>query len=276
MMAASSLSSHATTFGGTDMHRRRVASQIAATLLLVLPSASDAIVARPSEMVGPPRLNLSSACPSRITVVGGATAGPAIPFTSLRIGAPVRRGTVPFITGGGGTSNAFEMERRRRAGLPTTPEPYDLGGSALPVVFAPDVRDARWQPYQILPLKSVNTPVDPVSLIFAESVSPSRGRIVSLELSLKQRPTAKPRVRVSGSGGPNCSSGPSFDIFAPTMTTSHIRRLFSSAACNWYNLANCAAADRPRGQVLFVQDLGDGFFKYRWVNYGHPSAIKTP
>ncbi|MEG3150160.1 hypothetical protein U1769_09700 [Sphingomonas sp. ZT3P38] len=131
--------------------------------------ASFAIVAVPPQVVGPPSYMASADCPAQFARPGGTTMGAAIPVPALRLGAPAQRATVSFGTGGGGTSNAIELARRRRLGLPTEPKTFDLAGSALPMVYAPEgtLFASGFYAYQRLPLTTKSKNYWPNGLIYA-------------------------------------------------------------------------------------------------------------
>ncbi len=100
--------------------------------------ASFAIVAVPPEIVGPPSSYMTNGdCPTQFARPGGTTMGAAIPVPALRLGSSVQRAKESFGTGGGGTSNASELSRRRSLGLPTAPKTFDVAGSALPRSMLP-------------------------------------------------------------------------------------------------------------------------------------------
>ena len=137
------------------MRGSRTISMAAGFALVAAASSSNAIVARPAETVGPPQIWLASSGPCRTTISepGGSARGPDIPIAALRLGSPVSRAKTSFTTGGGGTSNASEMMRRKEAGLPYAPVAFDSSSSALPVVYAAQPSETNGAyPYQRLPL----------------------------------------------------------------------------------------------------------------------------
>jgi len=251
-----------------------VSGRIASALVLPLLCVSSPSVgryARPSEMVGPPIIQLGGGCTTRFDSPGGTQIGVTIPIPALRLGAPVRRGLVSFITGGGATAWSAEMERRRRAGLPYVPKTFDVAGSARPEVYSADVAEAaRWQAYQQLPLKSLSRDYDPNGLVFALAMSTTEGRIASLQLTLRKAPTATPKLRVITGAAHNaskCLQQQRIDVYAPAMTANRIRSLFGPSGCSWHQLAVCKASEWPRGQVLFVQQQDSSHYVHRWVDY---------
>ncbi len=151
--------------------------------------ASFAIVAVPPEIVGPPSYMASVDCPAQIARPGGTKMGAVIPVPALRLGSSVQRAKESFGTGGGGTSNAMEAARRRSLGPPTAPKTFDVAGSALPSVYAPDAAQSAsgFHPYQRLPLKTVSKTYWPNGLIYAQPTSATMGRIVSLALRFHRR-----------------------------------------------------------------------------------------
>jgi len=251
---------------------RRIVSALILPLVLVS-SQSAGIIARPVEVVGPPKIliQMKGGCAARFETPGGTRIGAAIPIPALRLDAPVHRGLMSFTTGGGGTSRAAEMARRRSAGLPYAPKTFDVAGSAPPEVYSADAAEAaRGQAYQQLPLKSLSQDYDPYSLVFALATSTTEGRIASLELTLRKAPTAKPKLRIFAGAAPNapeCTQLQRLDVYAPAMTANRIRSLFAPSGCNWYQLAVCKPSEWPRGQVLFVRDQGTGHYMHRWIDY---------
>ncbi|MEO8374410.1 MAG: hypothetical protein ABI471_04240 [Sphingomonas bacterium] len=255
------------------MRGSRAISTVVGVALVATSSGSNAIVARPAETVGPPQIWFASSGPCRtmISEPGGKTSGAEIPIAALRLGSPVSRGKTSFTTGGGGTSNASEMMRRKQAGLPYVPATFDSSSSALPVVYAAQPSETNGAyPYQRLPLKPVSGAYDPWALIFAQPISGARGQIVSLSLDMKNMPAATPKLRVV-SGLP-VSSGAcqrqTLDVYAPAMTAGQVRGLFSTSSCNWYRLSTCQRSQWPRGRVLFVLRYEKATRDtYRWVDY---------
>ncbi|MEP7007878.1 MAG: hypothetical protein ABI810_18000 [Sphingomonas bacterium] len=216
---------------------------------------------------------LTSGGPCRWTISepGGSARGPDIPIAALRLGSPVSRGKTSFTTGGGGTSNAAEMMRRKEAGLPYAPVTFDSASSALPVVYAAQPSETNGAyPYQRLPLKPVSGAYGPWALIFAQPISGTRGQIVSLSLDMKNMPAATPKLRVvSGISASGACQRQTLDVYAPAMTAGQVRSLFSTSGCNWYRLSTCQRSQWPRGRVLFVLRGGKGVSNlYRWVDYG--------
>lgn len=235
--------------------------------------ASFAIVAVPPEVVGPPSYISSVDCPSQIARPGGTRMGAAIPVPALRLGSPVQRAKESFATGGGGTSNAAEAARRRSLGMPTAPRTFDVAGTALPVVYAPEAAQSAtgFYPYQRLPLKTASKDYWPNGLIYAQPTSATTGSIVSLALTLSKSPAAKAMFRITPaerSYAGVCQRHPSIQVFASAMSADELGRLFSSSACNWRRLAACKQAEWPHGQVLFVQQTRSGVgYEHRWVDY---------
>ncbi|MEO8374408.1 MAG: hypothetical protein ABI471_04230 [Sphingomonas bacterium] len=248
----------------------RVSRWIPATIslaLILLPAGSGARAIRPPDIVGPPQYSSAAPCSTRFTEFGGSSAGTQIPIPALRLGEPIRRATTSFTTGGSGTANAYEMERRRKAGLPYEPVMFDTSSSDLPLVYAEEAANAYL--YERLPLKTLSKAYDPYGLIFAQPVSPTAGRIASLQLTMAKAPSALPRVRaLFGQPSPGGCRDRTVDIYAPAMTARQVRDLFSHSQCNWWQLATCTESQLPRGRVLFVA-LGDGpaRYTYRWVDY---------
>jgi hypothetical protein len=160
--------------------------------------------------------------------------------------------------------------RRKRAGLPYAPRIFDTSSSALPVVYLPQPSEAAgWYLYQILPLKTVSNAYDSWALVYAVPVSASRGQIVSLSLGMKNAPAATPKLRlVSGVSGAGECQRQTLDVYAPAMTARHVRSLFSTSGCSWYELSACQRAQWPRGRVLFVvRDEKASRSVHRWVDY---------
>ena len=235
--------------------------------------AGFAIEAALPQVVGPPSYRASVDCPSQFARPGGTTMGAAIPVPALRLGSSVQRAKTSVATGGGGTSNAIEFARRRRLGLPTAPKTFDVAGSALPMVYAPEgtLSASGFYPYQQLPLITASKGYWPNGLIYAQPTSPSAGRIASLVLTLSAPPAARPKLRMTPAWKTSediCQRDQRIDIFASTMSAEHLRRLFSPSGCSWSRLASCKPTEWPHGQVLFVQKMGNGvFYEYRWVDY---------
>ena len=252
-----------------NISRRTVSALILPLVLVSSPSLGR--YARPSQMVGPPVIQLNGRCAARVETPGGTLIGAAIPVPALRLDAPVSRGSVPFVTGGSGTAWFAEMERRKRAGLPYEPRTFDVAGSARPEVYSANRAEAaNWQLYQRLPLRTLSRDYDPNSLVFALATSATEGRIASLQLTLRKAPSAKPRLRITARPGLDaavCPQPQSLDVYAPAMTAGQIRSLFESSECNWHRLTNCPRSQWPRGQVLFVQRQGNGSFVHSWVDY---------
>ena len=249
---------------------RRIISTLMLPLVFVS-SPSAGIVARRPEMVGPPIIALNGRCTARFEMPGGNGIGAAIPIPALRLDAPVRRSSASFTTGGSGTAWFAEIERRKRAGLPYEPRTFDVAGSARPEVYSANaVEAANWQLYQRLPLRTLSRDYDPHSLVFALATSATEGRIASLQLPLREAPTAKPRLRITARTGLDATVCPqlqSIDVYAPAMTAGQVRALFEASECNWRRLANCPRSQWPRGQVLFVQRQGNGYYVHSWVDY---------
>jgi len=249
-----------------------MASMLAGIALVATSSSSNAIMARPVDTVGPPQIWLGGGpCRATFSEPGGKTSGPEIPIPALRLGSPVSLGKVSFTTGGGGTSNATEMMRRKQTGLAYMPAPFDSSSSTLPIVYAPPAAETRsGYPYQRLPLKSVSGAYDSEALVFAQPGSGTRGQIVSLSLGMKNAPAAAPKLRVVS--GPPVSAGTcqrqTLDVYAPAMTARQVRGLFSTSGCSWYQLATCQPSQWPHGRVLFVlRNEKATRSLYRWVDY---------
>lgn len=227
---------------------------------------APARMAIPPKLVGPPALALG-VCPVELATPGGAGIGAEIPFPALRLGAPVARNPLSFATGGGGTANATERWRRQQAGLQYDPATFDPGASAMPSVFAVEASQVPAPSiYQRLPVKTL--PVE--GMIFAQAVSPTRGRIASLALMLDNKPSARPRLTITGARPmlAGCQRDNPIHVYAPAMTAPQLRRLFSPSGCGWNRLADCTRAERPKGRVLFVQkQQGANRYEYRWVDY---------
>lgn len=251
----------------------RVSRWIPATVslaLILLPAGSVARMYRPPESVGPLSYWSAPPCSTRFTEFGGSTTGTQIPIPALRLGQPIRRATTSFTTGGSVTANAFEMERRRKAGLPYEPAMFNTSSLDLPLVYAGEAAAAaNAYFYERLPIKTVSKGYDPNALVFAQPVSPTAGRIASLQLTMATAPSTLPRVRaLFGQPSPGGCRDQAVDIYAPAMTARQVRDLFSPSQCNWWRLAACTESQLPRGRVLFVA-LGDGpaRYTYRWVDY---------
>jgi hypothetical protein len=160
--------------------------------------------------------------------------------------------------------------RRKQAGLPYAPAMFDSASSALPIVYAAQGSDPKgWYPYQKLPLKTATDAYDSWGLVFAQAVSGTRGQIVSLSLTMKNRPSATPKLRVAGGisvSGP-CGQQ-TLDVYAPAMTVRQVRGLFSTSGCNWNQLSACQRSQWPHGRVLFVlrNEIATRSL-YRWIDY---------
>lgn len=251
----------------------RVLRLIHATIALAMimtPMESIARYARLPDIVGPQSTAFIGSCPTRFSDIGGSAIGAQIPIPALRLGAPIRRATTSFTTGGSGTANFAEMQRRREAGLPYEPATFDVTSPAAPLVYATDVANAgNAYLYQRLPLKTGSGMYGPDALIFAQSMSPTAGRIASLQLTMAKAPSTAPRVRLTigrpMSGG--CQDQV-IDVYAPAMTPEQVRQLFALSSCNWRQLSGCTESQWPRGRVLFVQPSdGPARYNYRWVDY---------
>ncbi|MFA6115919.1 MAG: hypothetical protein WC729_18125 [Sphingomonas sp.] len=219
-------------------------------------------------------------CPSQIARPGGTTMGTAIPVPALRLGSSVQRAKESFGTGGGGTSNAAEFARRRSLGLPIAPRTFDVAGSALPAIYAPEAAQSvsGFYPYQRLPLKTASKGYWPNGLIYAQPASATMGRIAALVLTLSRPPAAKAKLRITPAWKTNegvCQRQPGIDVFASAMSFEQLRRLFSPSGCNWRQLAACKPAEWPRGQILFVQQTRGGVgYEHRWVDYDMLAAAR--
>lgn len=238
--------------------------------LILLPAGSSARYASPPATVGPQISWSAPPCPTRFTEFGGSAAGAQIPIPALRLGGPIRRATSSFTTGGSGTANNAEMQRRKDAGLPYEPAMFDAGSSTPPLLYAAEKTEtAVARLYQRLPLKTRSKAYDPFALIFAQPVSPTAGRIAALQLIMAKAPSIRPKVRAFfGRPSPDGCRDQAVDIYAPAMTARQVRDLFSPALCSWHYLATCTRSQWPRGRVLFVAP-GDGpaHYSYRWVDY---------
>ena len=250
----------------------RAIAMVAGVALVATSSSSSAFMVRIPETVGPPEIALGGPCPVTITEPGGRTGGAEIPIAALRLGSPISRGKTSFPRGGGGGTSYFaQRARRQQAGLPDTPVTFDSSLSALPVVYAAlPSETVRWYIYEALPLKPVSGAYDPLALVFAQPVSSTSGRIASLNLTMKNAPSATPKLRLV-SGLP-ASSGAcqqqTLNVYAPAMTARQVRSLFSTSGCNWRWLSACQRSQWPRGRVLFVL-RGEKATRsiYRWVDY---------
>ena len=258
----------------------RVSPWILGTISLVLvmaPAGSIARAYRQPDKVGPQIYWSVQPCATRFAEFGGSSTGAQIPIPALRLGGPIRRSTTPFTTGGSGTANAYEMERRRKAGLPYEPATFDTSSSDLPLVYAEEAAEtAHAELYERLPIKTVSKEYDPYALVFAQPVSLTTGRIASLQLTMPKAPSALPRVRVLfGWPTPDGCRDRVLDVYAPAMTARQVRDFFSPAPCNLPRLAACAESRRPRGRVLFVE-RGEGLahYSYRWVDYDLLAAAR--
>ncbi len=230
-----------------------------------------AIVAVSPQMVGPPVMNFSPACPTVVNRLNGAGAGPTIPVPALLLGAPVIRSSTSFTTGGSGTANFAEAARRRAAGLPYEPQVFDPARSDRPVIFAATgTKVGESLLYQRLPLKVESAAYASHGLAFAKAISKREGRIAALTLTLPNRPVALPRLRISGGvkRGDACILQ-SVDVYAPAMVADDAAALFTNVnGCTWYVPSACQPAKRPKGRVLFVQQLRNGRgFEHRWIDY---------
>lgn len=248
------------------------ATSLAAVLALAPLGAGPrpAIVAVPPQIVGPQTVMFGS-CPLKVTMPGGTSAGPEIPFRAIRLGAAVARNPNSFATGGGGTANAAERDRRMRAGLQYDPIPFDPAAPARLSVFAAERTrvPVPWV-YQRLPVLGGNADYGADGMIFAQATSPKSGRIASLALMLAAKPAGRPRLTIAGGLAmpEGCRLDNSVAVYAPAMTAAQLRRLFSRSGCSWTRLADCSHAERPRGRVLFVQkQRGGPLYAYRWVDY---------
>jgi hypothetical protein len=251
----------------------RVLRLIHATIALAMimtPMESIARYARLPDIVGPQSNAFIGSCATRFSEISGSAIGAQIPIPALRLGAPVRRATTSFTTGGSGTANFAEMQRRKEAGLPYEPATFDVASPAPPLVYATDIATAgSTYLYQRLPLKTDSGIYGPDALVFAQSTSPITGRIASLQLTMTRAPSPAPKVRVTigrpTSGG--CQDQV-IDVYAPAMTPERIRQLFALSSCNWRRLSGCTESQWPRGRVLFVQPSdGPARYTYRWVDY---------
>jgi hypothetical protein len=162
------------------------------------------------------------------------------------------------------------MQRRKEAGLPYEPATFDVVSPAPPLVYATEVANAgNAYLYQRLPLKTDSRIYGPDALIFAQSTSPTAGRIASLQLIMAKAPSTAPRVRVTigrpMSGG--CEDQV-IDVYAPAIPPEQVRQLFGLSSCTWRQLSGCTESQWPRGRVLFVQPSdGPARYNYRWVDY---------
>lgn len=245
---------------------------IAVALALIVAAGSGlARVARPPARVGPPAYPVSSACTPTITATGGRSAGVAIPFAGLALGAPVTRNETSFPTGGSGTANFLLAAQRKQAGLQYEPKAFDPAARELPSVFAADASQASGpQIYQRLLLKPSKVTALPYGLIFARATSAKAGRIVSLELTLAAKPSSVPTITIARAR-PGFSDCPSFEkihVYAADMPADQLVRLSTSPNCGWLARGACALLERPRGRVLFIQQQRGGIgYDYRWVDY---------
>jgi hypothetical protein len=241
---------------------------VALATIMTAPTGSLARAARPPDIVGPQLTAFGGPCSTRFAEIGGSAIGAQIPIRALQLGAPIRRATTSFTTGGSGTANLSEMQRRKEAGLPYEPATFDVASPAPPLVYATEAAGNTYL-YQRLPLKTDSRMYGPDALIFAQPTSPTTGRIASLQLMMVKAPSTKPKLRVTF--GRSTSSGcrdQVLDVYAPTMTAAQIRALFSPSRCNWRQLSACTEAQRPRGTVLFVQETdAPEHYNYRWVDY---------
>ncbi|ATY30988.1 hypothetical protein [Sphingomonas psychrotolerans] len=252
---------------------RRLTKIVFAPLMLGLAAAPTGarIAFVPPQMVGPPGLVLDPACPIMVAPSGGTTPGAEIPVRGLALGAPVQRSATSFPTGGSGTANAMERERRRKAGLPYEPRIYDPAGSERPAVFAVGMRQppTAWL-YQRLLLKPSGAAYPRYGLVFAQATSPTAGRIASLALVRPTRPAARPKMSISGGYRlrEGCQREEPVHVYAPAMSVGQIRKLFARSGCSWTNLSACSRSQWPRGRVLFVQMQRSGAgYEHRWIDY---------
>ena len=225
----------------------------------------------PPQMVGPPILVLDPACPITVAPSGGTAAGAEVPIRGLALGASVQRNATSFPTGGSGTANATERERRRKAGLQYEPRTYDPAGAERPSFFAVGMREpsTAWL-YQRLLLKPSGAAYPRYGLVFAQATSPTAGRIASLSLVLPTKPAARPRMSISGGVRlrEGCQREQPVHVYAPAMSVAQVRKLFARSGCSWTNLSACSRAQWPRGRVLFVQMQRSGVgYEHRWVDY---------
>ncbi|MEO7691576.1 MAG: hypothetical protein ABIS51_19995 [Sphingomonas sp.] len=157
-----------------------------------------------------------------------------------------------------------------KAGLPYEPATFDASSSDLPLVYAEDTPEAaNAYLYERLSIRPLSKVYDPYSLIFARPASLTAGHIASLQLTMAKGPSTLPRVRaVFGWPSPGGCRDQAVDIYAPAMSARQVRALFSSSQCNWWQLAACTEAQRPRGRVLFVEpNYQAARYTYRWVDY---------
>jgi hypothetical protein len=218
------------------------------------------------ELVGPPGGFISTLCPAKIQTPGGKSIGTAIPVRALSLGSLLDRNATSFPTGGSGTANAMEANRRREAGLQFAPRVFDPSQRERPSVFAAERSSAspNWQ-YQHLPLKTVGRAYSPNAMIFAQATSATRGQIASLAMTLPSKPAAPAKLAITWSRP--CGRSPLY-IYAPKMSAALLHQLTVGSSCGWGNLAGCSRAQRPRGQVLFVQLQRSGVgYEHRWVDY---------
>jgi hypothetical protein len=250
---------------------RMLAWSMSAPLLSGLVAPSGARIAVPPEMVGPPSLALDLACPIKTTPSGGTSSGAKIPIRGLVLGAPVQRSLISFPTGGSGTANAAERERRRKAGLQYEPRIYDPTGADRPTVFAVGIgQPPAARLYQRLLLKPSDKPYPQNGLVFAQATSATMGRVASLALVLPTKPVARPKLSISGGRRlrEGCQSEQPVHVYAPAMSVRQIRTLFVRSGCSWTNFSACSRSQRPRGRVLFVQMQRSGVgYEHRWIDY---------
>lgn len=251
---------------------RRAMCAILPTVLALVCSVTPvvAIVARPALLVGPPTPTTSLACLSFATPAGG-TLGVSVPLAGLALGAATKRNGLAFYAGGGGTSGAVLAAQRRQAGVQWQPQIFDPAEKTRPSVFSANTPWASGpSAYQHLLLRASKSRVLPYGLIYAQPVSRQTGRIVSVGLTLPSKPAARPKVIISMTHA-RAAACPQFlpvAVYAPHMSAAQIRRLFTTGSCNWNSMKTCAVADRPRGRVLFVQQVRSGVgYEHRWVDY---------
>ena len=252
------------------MHVSRWIPATVSLALILSPAGSVARMYRQPDSVGPQLYWSTPPCSTRFTEFDGSTAGTQIPIPALRLGQPIRRTATSFTTGGSGTANGFEMERRKKAGLPYEPATFDTSSSDLPRVYAGEAAaTANAAFYERLPLKTRSKDYDPYALISAQPVSLTAGRIASLQLTMAKAPSTLPRVRILfGQPSPGGCRYQALDVYAPAMTARQVRDLFSPSQCSLPQVAACAESRRPRGRVLFVQrGEGPAPSSYRWIDY---------
>ncbi|MBB6124442.1 hypothetical protein FHS92_002187 [Sphingobium subterraneum] len=238
---------------------------IASLLLALQPSAADAIVAIPPMTVSMPLVSQDARCKWTLSQIGGRSDGAAVPVPALRIGSPVRRSTVSFTTGGGGTSRGIWEAKQRAAGLPFEPQPFNINSRSQPWIYTELQGQSRNLAYQRVPLLPQHNPIGPEALVYAQSVSKTSGRIVAVQMMLRSAPGTTPRYRLSGNGP---CHGETVDIYGTSAFHISVAMLTRDPLCMRQDQFACTKVAPPHGRLLFVhRQKGWQFFEHRWVDF---------